>query len=315
MAKVYISYNHRDADLAKAVANRLRESGHQITVDVDSLMPGDDWRSVLMDGLQQSDGLVVLLTEHSIGSQYVLTEIGAARAFIKGASGMFLIPVVFGSIDIPSVIADLNVLRADPSQLDDVAAKLSLAISRFMGKKAAEAQEHASARKQIERRSEDYVELALKALSERERRNRWTAHVWYLLGYLALVGGVAFALYSLATLPEAPGWTLLALLCLKSVIIISLLIASAKYTFTLGKAHMDEALKNSNRIHAISFGKFYLSAFGQKASWAELKEVFQHWNIDASTSFGTMDPQAFDPQLLRSIVEVTNALASLKDKK
>ena len=67
-----------------------------------------------------------------------------------------------------------------------------------------------------------------------------------------------------------------------------------------------EALKCSDRIHAIAFGKFYLQAYGDKATWAELKEVFQYWNIDRASTFSGLDPTQIDPQILTLIAQVAN---------
>jgi len=57
---------------------------------------------------------------------------------------------------------------------------------------------------------------------------------------------------------------------------------------------MTESLKNADRIHAISFGKFFLQAFGDNVDAKEVKEVFQHWNISNSTSFSGLDADKFD---------------------
>src|ERR1044072_8642937 len=81
MAKVYISYNHRDREIACDIASGLKKSGHELTIDVESLAPGQEWRSALTDALQLSDVFISLLTKNSIASQFVLTELGAARAF------------------------------------------------------------------------------------------------------------------------------------------------------------------------------------------------------------------------------------------
>jgi hypothetical protein len=69
---------------------------------------------------------------------------------------------------------------------------------------------------------------------------------------------------------------------------------------------MSESLKCSDRIHAIGFGKFYLKAYGEKATWLELKEVFQHWNIDRSSTFAALDSSQIDPQIIALISNVAN---------
>jgi hypothetical protein len=56
--------------------------------------------------------------------------------------------------------------------------------------------------------------------------------------------------------------------------------------------------------------QFYLRAFGEKTQWAELKEVFQHWNIDRNSSFSTLDASSFDPKFIESMIEFAKLFQS-----
>jgi hypothetical protein len=103
MANLFISYSSRDRELAGKLASELRASGHRIAIDVDSLVPGVEWRRELMEKLFVSDGVVVLLTEHSVGSPFVFVEIGAARA----SRNQFLIPVIVGDLPVHPVVQDI----------------------------------------------------------------------------------------------------------------------------------------------------------------------------------------------------------------
>lgn len=77
--------------------------------------------------------------------------------------------------------------------------------------------------------------------------------------------------------------------------------------FALGKSYISESLKCSDRIHAIAFGKFYLQAYGETATWADLKEVFQHWNIDRTSTFSSLDSAQIDPQILSLLADVVKS--------
>ena len=85
--------------------------------------------------------------------------------------------------------------------------------------------------------------------------------------------------------------------------------------FSLGKSYSSESLKSSDRIHAIRFGEFYLRAFGDKTKWEELKEVFQHWNIDRNSSFASLDVSQFDPKILESLTDLIKVVGGSKDEK
>lgn len=68
---------------------------------------------------------------------------------------------------------------------------------------------------------------------------------------------------------------------------------------------MVEAIRCSDRIHAISFGKFFLDAYGSEASREEVLRAFSSWNIDnGNTSFRNQSGEDYDPK----IAEIINVL-------
>jgi len=312
MARIYISYTSADREVANELAGGLTDKGHEVLMDVDTLVPGQNWRAVLTDALQSSEVFVSLLTENSTSSQYVLTELGAARAFMQSSKKMLVIPVVFEGIEIPSVISDIQVLRAAYLDIKSVVEKIDRAIASFIGRRAAEEKKEEEVKERIESNAATFIQDAIESLEKQESRNRRSGNIWYYLGYITLVAGIAFGFYSITqfSISTDMQWIRFAYLGLKSIIVVGLLIACSKYSFTLGKSYMSEALKGADRIHAISFGKFYLRAFGEKATWSELKEVFQHWNIDRNSAFSTLDTNQFDPKFLEAIIEVAKAASS-----
>jgi hypothetical protein len=54
-------------------------------------------------------------------------------------------------------------------------------------------------------------------------------------------------------------------------------------------SYVKEALKNADRRHAINYGKFYLESYGAAADWSQIKEAFEHWNIDGSNATSKPD--------------------------
>jgi hypothetical protein len=136
MARLFVSYSSRDADVAHRLAEGLRGLGHQIAIDVDSLVPGVEWRRELLDKLLLSDGVVVVLTENALGSPFVLTEIGAARA----SSRHFLIPVTFGPPPRHPVVQDVWTIRqpsASPANVRAAIAKVDDAVKMHLQRSAA----------------------------------------------------------------------------------------------------------------------------------------------------------------------------------
>ena len=83
-----------------------------------------------------------------------------------------------------------------------------------------------------------------------------------------------------------------------NVVILTVFAALSRLSFILGKSFMVEAIRNGDRIHAISFGKFYIQAYGKQASRQEIREVLGEWNIDKGSSFHTQDAKEIDPNIL-----------------
>src|SRR5262249_9002071 len=67
-----------------------------------------------MNALMSADGVLALLTETSMQSQFVLSEVGAALAGRRRDPTKFFIPVIQG-IAIPDIVRHLMVASIDPS--------------------------------------------------------------------------------------------------------------------------------------------------------------------------------------------------------
>ncbi len=317
MAKIYISYQRDDQSFVIELANRLKTAGHVLSYDVDELSAGTDWRTALDVGLKQSEIFIVVLSNNTQRSQYVLTEVGAARAYALESNRMLLVPIVIDDAPLPLSIQDVHAIIQPDRNLDEIIPKIERAISAFIGRRAAIESAASEAAEKIQSNAADYIRVAIDSLDRLERRDRLFSYVWYFLGFISLLLGIAFALRGLAIAGQQAEMQTesLVLVVLKAIVVIGLLGACAKYAFSLGKSYSSESLKSSDRIHAIRFGEFYLRAFGDKTKWEELKEVFQHWNIDRNSSFASLDVSQFDPKILESLTELIKTVAGSKDEK
>lgn len=322
MARVYLSYNTQDVDLARSIATSLQERGHEVTIDIASLAPGVNWRGVLNDALKSSDAFVAILTENALRSPFVASEVGAARAFADADGEMIVIPVVADKMPIPPFISDLFAIQAPERDMARIADEIDRALASFSASKASREKKREVQMARLETNTAKYVDDAIMSLKQSEQRDRRLANVWYAAGVVALLAGIGFGFWSLHDLAPSKTaatldveWLLFARALLKAVVIIGLLIAVTKYCFILGKSFMSESLKSADRVHAISYGKFYLQAFGSTADPQQLKEVFQHWNIDRPSAFATTAVEQFDPKYSEAVVEVVRAFAKAGEKK
>lgn len=160
-------------------------------------------------------------------------------------------------------------------------------------------------RRNIEQHSKGYVADALNSLGKKEKQYYLISISWSVLGAISLVVALIFFIYlSLATfwiIPNPVTWQFITFSVLKGLISLTLFGALAKYSFVLSNSYMQEALKNSDRAHAINFGKFYLESFGAAADWSQVKEAFANWNILGSSSFSNNSPNKSESEFLTLI--------------
>ena len=92
--KVFLSHSHADAPLAARVSAALQRSGLEVwDTDLD-VLPGDNWAAAVGRALEESDAMVVLLTQDSINSPNVRREIEYALGAKRYSNR--LIPVAVG---------------------------------------------------------------------------------------------------------------------------------------------------------------------------------------------------------------------------
>ncbi|WP_417384927.1 toll/interleukin-1 receptor domain-containing protein [Gimesia sp.] len=315
MASIFISYNHSDREFAIPLAHALVEQGHTISIDYESVSPGSEWRRSLARSLKKSDAFVIIWSKNTESSKFVISEIGSALAYAESGE-MAIIPVIIGAIPVPPILDHINAIYSHDGDTTHIVSEIERALAAFEGRKAAEEKKQDEVKERIEANAADFIKDAIKALNARESSNRIAANAWYIIGFLTLVAGVGFSITSFVTFSGSTGtsWVEPTLLAIKSLVVIGLLIACAKYSFTLGRSFMIEALKCSDRNHAISFGEFYLRAFGADVQWAELKEVFQHWNIDRASSFTDIKTNDFDLKYIEELRDLAKALSDVKGK-
>lgn len=309
MAKIFISYIRADTQIASAVAGLLEEHGHEVSMDSTVLTPGVDWQETLYEALRTADALVSIISPEANKSAFIMTELGAALSYARESGRMLLVPVVINGAEIPPPLRGIQALIDPDSDAQSIADQIARAVAHFIGTRAAEQVKEAETSRRIEENAAEYVGEAVDAQEKAERRYRVIGIFWYLLGLLALIAGLIFVGVSLSrTSGDVPSnWIHFAHFTLRAIIVVALLGACAKYSFSLGRSFTIEALKCADRLHAISFGKFYLRVYGHQANWDELKEAFANWNIDRPSAFADTDTADFDPKLIEFVTSIVQA--------
>lgn len=309
MATVFLSFSNEDRDFAQPLRHALTELGHSVWSFDEQITPGDRWQDAIFDRIKEVDAVAVIVSNTSIGSGWIHHELGAAVAYARERSRPLIIPIVIGEVQLPANLAQFQGIFAKGHGPKGTALQISEALNRISGIELAREEKRKEISRHVESSAADFIQESLDELSGREKTYQRWAYIWYGLAYVTLLATVAFGVWRvLVKGPAATDWPALVELAITGVVVVGLLIALAKYAFSLGKSFMVEALRNADRRHAISFGKFYLRANGSAIDWAEVKDVFQHWNIDKGSQFIGQQAADFDPQIFAMAVEIAKAV-------
>lgn len=311
MATVFLSFSNQDRGFAQPLRHALTSLGHKVWSFDEQIAPGDRWQDAIFDRLKEVDAVAVIVSEASSKSGWIHHELGAAVAYARERGSPIIIPVVLGDVQLPANLAQFQGIFAQGESADDVALKIAEGLERISGIELAKEEKRKEVSKHVESSAADFIQKSLEELRGREHTYQRWAYIWYGLAYVTLLVTVAFGVWRvLAKGPSTTDWPALVELAVTGVVVVGLLIALAKYAFSLGKSFMVEALRNADRRHAISFGEFYLRAHGSAVDWAEVKDAFQHWNIDKGSQFIGQQAADLDPQLFAMAVEIAKAVLS-----
>jgi len=312
MTKVFISHSKIDMDIVEDISAGLIEKGYDIVAP--NLEIGVDINMSLKNIINKASVFIILMTRESVDSKRFLDEFIQISNYTNH-SNKILIPIFESGINfdrLPGKILNIQGLQFDGRTKKSITLLLQQidnAINQFLGKRLATEEKAQVIKDKIESTSPEYINETITGLSKREKNLKNTALFWYILGFVSLIAGVGAAIiFANNGLEDFDGstenWSKTTFFAIKSIVIIVLLISASKYSFNLAKSYMNESLKISDRIHAISFGKFYLQVFNQQIEPSELKDIFQNWNISNESSFIHQKSNDFDPQLLEKIIEL-----------
>src|SRR5579859_1339004 len=72
--RLFISYSRGDSAVAQRLADDLAQQGYQVWLDVRSIPHGANWDNEVQRGLDESDMMLVMLSQSSVSSQNVADE-------------------------------------------------------------------------------------------------------------------------------------------------------------------------------------------------------------------------------------------------
>lgn len=104
---VFISHAHKDTDLARDLINRLREIGIQ-TNTLNASVSGTAIENSIINTLSDVDEVIVILTDDSVDSRWLMYEMGVASSLRKRIT-----PVIVGinANKLPSLIKNMQFVK------------------------------------------------------------------------------------------------------------------------------------------------------------------------------------------------------------
>lgn len=318
MTNIFISYAREDSSIAQKLTEQLIRHEYNVFLDQQSIRLGAHWQEDILKNLKNSDVFIALVTEHSDKSYYFNIEVTGAISYVAHSNrDKLILPIVLDKEALND--SDLGAFQALFARSDDLTYlvhEIVSAISRFEGARLAQEEIKETRAKVLKEESADYISETIEDLKAREKAGRQLSSRWHFAGYAALVLSVilVFILWLLAErsfLQSSLNTTRLIFDAIKGVTVVALLFGLARYSFLMAKTHQLEALKNADRLHAISFGRFYMRVFSTQISQSELKEVFQHWNTSGSSDLSHLDVDKIDSRF----IELFGKVAEKFDRK
>jgi uncharacterized protein YjbI with pentapeptide repeats len=89
----FISYSHNDEDFARRLHGQMRQAGMRVWYAPEDMKGGKKLHEQLFEAIQIHDRLLLVLSEHSIKSEWVMTEIRKAREVEKRENRRKLFPI------------------------------------------------------------------------------------------------------------------------------------------------------------------------------------------------------------------------------
>lgn len=121
--KAFISHSSIDKPLAREIADEIRVRGHDVWLDERDLGPGHPLASALAEALTEIDVFVILVTQNSVSSPWVVYELNQVIALVVRNS-VRVLPLKFDGAEIPSVLSGF--IYADCSIPDGLRRALNL---------------------------------------------------------------------------------------------------------------------------------------------------------------------------------------------
>jgi hypothetical protein len=129
---VFLSHNWQDKEFVRKLATDLQHLGARVWLDEAEIQIGDSLIEKIRSGIDEMDYLAVILSPHSVNSEWVKKEVDIAMNQEIENKKVKVLPIKAAACEMPGFLkgklyADFTTQEKYPSALSQVAKKLGLA--------------------------------------------------------------------------------------------------------------------------------------------------------------------------------------------
>ena len=292
-AFVYISYSHQDKNVVRNLKDFLGDSGIDV-FDDEKVLLGTEWQKSFNEYLLNADVFIPIITENYNKSSYTFRERSLAVFASESRNKPLIIPYVIDDFaNVPYDIAGRLYLKATDNQRADFE-KIRDAVIECINKREIQEREEIVAQEKVKKSLSEYLNNVFNRLEDNRKYYRNLGLIAYFISALFLLLAVTASYYM--TKQRITQVDTAIFVFGSGVVLTCILAALSRMMFILGRSFMVESIRNADRYHAISFGKFYMEAF-ENVSRQEVKEVLGAWNFDSESNFSKQDAKDIDPNI------------------
>lgn len=331
LSKVIILYKQEHEDIAKSINIYFIQEeipSFFINLSLDVLLKSDNEDSALKD-IETSNLAIPILfpiqeanREYS-GTRHFYEKIGN----LENSGDLLVFPVYVPNDELNNYDENAQYIRKPRTFFKNGASYLwnsslsteenfqvfKMRLNDFLKKKEEEKVKIEQNKLYVKKSTDAFTNPTINELILRENNLKWIAYISMIVGFGIIITAIIFLFLSLTQVNiSEQDLPKIILISVKNLFLITLFIVAARYAFTFSKTFMNEALKNSDRVHAIRFGELYMKVFEDEIRFEEFKEVFQNWNHKGDGYFLSLKSEDFDSETIDKMIRVFEQIKAMK---
>jgi hypothetical protein len=104
--RIFISYSSRNQQIVEQLFRQLKQSGYHAWLNTESIPKGDHWYDEMVNGLRDTDLLILMVSKDAMASKWVAQE---WQAFLQ--TGRKIIPLLLEECEAPEDLQRIEMIK------------------------------------------------------------------------------------------------------------------------------------------------------------------------------------------------------------